>query len=107
MRSHRARLVTLRAGLNHPAEGGAFSRSHLGTTEHPALVFVLDTTAARSGRIAGMGKTAAAGATRAPAVRLRLDRGFGVGPDHDETRGSCTSDRRFALKCATALPPMA
>ncbi|CAA9527357.1 MAG: Mobile element protein [uncultured Solirubrobacteraceae bacterium] len=27
MRSHRARLATLKAGLNHPAEGGELSRS--------------------------------------------------------------------------------
>src|SRR5215207_6190399 len=32
MRSHRARLATLRAGLNHPAEGGEFSRSQLGNS---------------------------------------------------------------------------
>ena len=32
MRSHRARLTTLRAGLNHPAEGGEFSRSQLGNS---------------------------------------------------------------------------
>src|SRR3954453_8916851 len=32
MRSHRARLQTLRAGLNHPAEGGEFSRSQLGNS---------------------------------------------------------------------------
>jgi hypothetical protein len=32
MRGHRARLATLRAGLNHPAEGGEFSRSHLGNS---------------------------------------------------------------------------
>jgi DNA replication protein DnaC len=29
MRGHRARLATLRASLNHPAEGGEFSRSQL------------------------------------------------------------------------------
>jgi DNA replication protein DnaC len=32
MRNHRARLATLRAGLNHPAEGGEFSRSQLGNS---------------------------------------------------------------------------
>ena len=32
MRTHRARLATLRAGLNHPAEGGEFSRSNLGNS---------------------------------------------------------------------------
>jgi hypothetical protein len=32
MRSHRARLATLRASLNHPAEAGEFSRSHLGNS---------------------------------------------------------------------------
>jgi hypothetical protein len=32
MRGHRARLATLRAGLNHPTEGGEFSRSHLGNS---------------------------------------------------------------------------
>ena len=32
MRSHRARLATLRAGLHHPAEGGEFSRSQLGNS---------------------------------------------------------------------------
>jgi DNA replication protein DnaC len=32
MRGHRARLATLKAGLNHPAEGGEFSRSHLGNS---------------------------------------------------------------------------
>ena len=32
MRSHRARLATLRASLNHPAEGGESSRSHLGNS---------------------------------------------------------------------------
>jgi hypothetical protein len=32
MRGHRARLATLRAGLNHPAEAGEFSRSQLGNS---------------------------------------------------------------------------
>ena len=32
MRDHRARLQTLRAGLNHPSEGGEFSRSQLGNS---------------------------------------------------------------------------
>jgi DNA replication protein DnaC len=32
MRGHRARLANLRAGLNHPAEGGEFSRSHPGNS---------------------------------------------------------------------------
>jgi len=32
MRGHRARLATLRASLNHPAEGGENSRSQLGNS---------------------------------------------------------------------------
>jgi DNA replication protein DnaC len=32
MRNHRARLATIRAGLNHPSEGGEFSRSQLGNS---------------------------------------------------------------------------
>ena len=32
MRDHHARLQTLRAGLNHPTEGGEFSRSQLGNS---------------------------------------------------------------------------
>jgi DNA replication protein DnaC len=32
MRRHRARLATLRAGLNHPTEGGEFSRSQPGNS---------------------------------------------------------------------------
>ena len=32
MRTHRARLATLRAGLNAPDQGGEFSRSHLGNS---------------------------------------------------------------------------
>src|SRR3982751_272731 len=34
-RGHRARLQTLRAGLNHPAAGGEFSRSQPGNSHDP------------------------------------------------------------------------
>ncbi len=85
MRNHRARLQTLKAGLNHPAQGGEFSRSTWG------ILTIVDSRrrAGRPGRAGGVSCPAACSRRSTKACTSTSD---------------CTATRDLALVVARRVP---